>query len=793
MSTSTKTHIICLLLILLTGWNARAQFIMQVNGAGTVEPRIFKDNASSGYYLTGMTNNTTYITYVNANGIPDTCRNIKFNGDPAIIKDLIVDFTDGTLAGVAEGTSSSNSSNTYIFRYDFTSASFVWLTAYPKRALQLVNIHQTGANTYVVTGQQKYGPVFLGEVNSSGGTFGGFQEIGFYGEFFSAYDGNDIYGAGGHGFSPTMQNATTFRYGATTGVNAWTNTYLTSIGGSLIHSVAPIVDNGEVVVLSSGDATGSFNTYQTGPTDVWLHKTDLAGNLLWTKSITIPGYTNLHAKQVINTATGYYLLIDNYLTGTPGFEDFFFIVKTDKGGNLVWANRYGIQNLNKVISAIEVNNGELLVTASSQSYLPYNLTGTLLLKLDLFGMACNGCNFITPWTANISNAPNLQQPLSFTPFSASIITTNFTATTNTTTPLPVTRCGCGNGGGSGTGNPPPGGFLPCNSLAGSLNMGVIAFYPFGFGSLLDVSSSTSALNLNNTGATPTFDRNNMPCAYRFQLNDYLWLTPAQTTAFDNITTGPFSISLWYQPLGIRPIGDFELLVGRGSPTAVAPGSLHCPDTWQEWSVGLHDCRKVVMGADHYCHWETPASSLSCTDLLAAISDNWHHLAVTHDGFGNFTIYVDNVPYSNNSGPCGQATSNILQLVLGKDYNGDLDDVIIYNRELLPSEVSSLSSWPASSCCDGMYSAYKPAGTATVTNENHDIKLYPNPTDGRVSVLTDGTMVKEVSVYDVKGTLVNTYSFNKINPSFDIAELPAGVYVIKVKTEKGESVEKLIKK
>jgi len=79
-------------------------------------------------------------------------------------------------------------------------------------------------------------------------------------------------------------------------------------------------------------------------------------------------------------------------------------------------------------------------------------------------------------------------------------------------------------------------------------------------------------------------------------------------------------------------------------------------------------------------------------LPLVLDTNWHHLAVTING-STATFYVDGIVQTGATGTVGNPPSNTQALVIGRrsgttDYpwNGQLDDVRIYNRALSASEI-----------------------------------------------------------------------------------------------------------
>ncbi len=770
-----------LVLFILAAFNVQAQtpcntYVKEIFGAGTTEPKIFKDATGANYFMTAFDpgTNLTYITGLDGAGNILWTHTINFPGDFGVITDMIVDQNDGMLVAVLRG-----GNRNYIFKYDYTSSLFAWVTAYPNTYI-FQNIHEASAANYIVTGEILVGQTTIFQVNQFTGIMG-YQRAGFVGEFFSTFDGNDIYGACRYYTTGSLFNPSLYRYNAGAGTNTWTNTYInnTGTGTCRIYPVAPVVDGTNVMQFSSGDPTG-FNVYTTGPTDAWLLETDLAGNLAWTNHITIPGYPSLNAKKIINTATGYYLLLDSY---NGAIVDYFFVIKTDKAGNIIWANRYGINGLNTVISGVE-DNGFLFLTALSGSYTPGS--NVLLLKLDPnTGMSDPNCGYITPANPNIVSYANTQaaKPTATNPTGYAANPTGANPGNTVAAERTYCKSQCQQ-------------ILPCSTLTGSLASGVLAFYPFGNGSLLDLSGNGNNL-VNPTSAVPSMDRSfNSNCAYFFDRTNPDFLSTTSATFFNNITTSAFSVSLWYQPIGPRGVGDYELLLGRGNP------GLSCPDTWGEWSIGLYDCRRAVVGFDQYSHWEGPGPN-GCAADMAALTGWWHHLAFVYDGATQYDLYIDGTLYSSSSGPCGSMAGNIGQLMLGYEFTGDLDDIVIYNRAITPAEVAALMAL-SGSCCDGVSSSNKEGTHSDETKDgklgkgipsainSEDISVYPNPTNGMISVSGGKSIVRSVAVYNNTGAVVATYSFDKANVSVNMEHLAPGVYFIKVMTEAGSKVEKLIK-
>lgn len=88
------------------------------------------------------------------------------------------------------------------------------------------------------------------------------------------------------------------------------------------------------------------------------------------------------------------------------------------------------------------------------------------------------------------------------------------------------------------------------------------------------------------------------------------------------------------------------------------------------------------------------------------------------------------------------------------------------------------------------STFQVLGTDGFTQDN-SVKVYPNPSKGIVTVSADSTLTS-VALYDLQGRLLYTAMPNHTETILNIADRAAGVYFIKVTSEKGSKVEKIIK-
>ena len=82
----------------------------------------------------------------------------------------------------------------------------------------------------------------------------------------------------------------------------------------------------------------------------------------------------------------------------------------------------------------------------------------------------------------------------------------------------------------------------------------------------------------------------------------------------------------------------------------------------------------------------------------------------------------------------------------------------------------------------------------ISHLQYDVKIYPNPTYDKIHVDLGGDLSGLAEIYDLKSQLLNTYRFNNQKMiELDMNSFPSGVYILKVRTEKGFIVKKIIKK
>ncbi|MFQ5595075.1 MAG: LamG-like jellyroll fold domain-containing protein, partial [Anaerolineae bacterium] len=132
------------------------------------------------------------------------------------------------------------------------------------------------------------------------------------------------------------------------------------------------------------------------------------------------------------------------------------------------------------------------------------------------------------------------------------------------------------------------------------------------------------------------------------------------------------------------------------------------------------------GKSRYLH-RFPAGGSGGTEIVSrrAYNDNtWHHLAAVKSG-GSLTLYVDGVTVGAAND--GSAPNYALNVALGQNFNGLLDEVQVYNRALTVSDIRSLAQDKVAGVKQ-VEVAFTPIGSDSAFNEPPEGQLLHLPLD-----------------------------------------------------------------
>ena len=76
--------------------------------------------------------------------------------------------------------------------------------------------------------------------------------------------------------------------------------------------------------------------------------------------------------------------------------------------------------------------------------------------------------------------------------------------------------------------------------------------------------------------------------------------------------------------------------------------------------------------------------------------------------------------------------------------------------------------------------------------NSSIIVYPNPANTSFEITTDNKqIIKKIEIYSIEGKLINEQNFTENNVKVNSSQLPTGLYIIKVQTNKEQFCKKLL--
>ena len=90
--------------------------------------------------------------------------------------------------------------------------------------------------------------------------------------------------------------------------------------------------------------------------------------------------------------------------------------------------------------------------------------------------------------------------------------------------------------------------------------------------------------------------------------------------------------------------------------------------------------------------------------------------------------------------------------------------------------------------DEVYLLKKPDISSVTETHNNIYRIYPNPTNGFFTI--QGKNIQSVEIINISGQVIKNFQILNSKFRVDLSEHPKGIYLIKIVTDKGISVEKV---
>lgn len=354
------------MLVILLSFNysgqAQIAFSKEYGGIENEDGRWMEQTADSGFILTGMTN--TYsngqadVWLVRTDAYGNTLWNKSFGGTQYDFGNMVRNTSDGGfIIGGFTGSYGSGGNDGWLIKTN-ASGTKLWDKTFGDSGLQeLEAVIQTSDGGYAAVGISytsgtQYYDIYLVRTDANGDSLwtknigGQSYEIG--NSIQQTADGGFIIGGQTYSYGNLDGDFYMVKTDASGNVQ-WEKTYANN-GLQEAHHVQIAASGGYVLV---GDADSLANGF--GDTDIWLIRTDVNGDTLWTK---IYGGTKKDGgKTIENTSDGGFVMAGitrSFNLINPNY----YLVKTDASGNIEWSNySYGSAYHDHAYRGIETSDG----------------------------------------------------------------------------------------------------------------------------------------------------------------------------------------------------------------------------------------------------------------------------------------------------------------------------------------------------------------------------------------------------------------------------------------------------
>lgn len=285
----------------------------------------------------------------------------------------------------------------------------------------------------------------------------------------------------------------------------------------------------------------------------------------------------------------------------------------------------------------------------------------------------------------------------------------------------------------------------------NLNEGLVGYYPFN-GNANDESPNSNDGTIN--GAVLTNDRFGLSnSAYNFDGNDYISIIDDQSIRPIN-----FTISIWCR---FDNLNGLQLLLDKH----LGSGALDSYEIWfqnnQMWGT--------IDNQSGFGPFIPPS--------FVPNIQNWDHITYTFDDDNNIQkLFINSTMVEESSVNISIGYDNEPLLIGASNdqqnpkffFNGDLDDIRIYNRVLSENEITELFEDSPS------------LGISDLTLDT-DFVFFPSPANDIINFESYHT-VKRISITSINGLLLNEFSINNKKGRIRISDLKTGIYILLIEDD-----------
>ncbi len=270
--------------------------------------------------------------------------------------------------------------------------------------------------------------------------------------------------------------------------------------------------------------------------------------------------------------------------------------------------------------------------------------------------------------------------------------------------------------------------------------------------------------------------------------DYYLANPG-TDCADTVSVFPYEesfetdLGLWVQnDMDLSHVGntDFDWTRNSGStttsntgPDSASDGDFYIYTEASGTNVGFPTKRAVL---------NSPCFELPNVGLGAMFTFDYHMFG---SNIGNLAVRI-------NDGT-GWETVWLLDEAQGNQWNQGTVDLSAYLGETIQLRLDSTTGLGERSdiAVDNVSVVVETLGVEDIALEA--ISVHPNPTQSVVSIISPQAIVAQVEVFDITGKSLSTISFSEdTQTQIDLSRYASNIYFLKITTDKGTAVKRIVK-
>ncbi|MFT6020285.1 MAG: gliding motility-associated-like protein [Flavobacteriales bacterium] len=411
------------------------------------------ESGDGNFYVKGTQNDKVLLIKMEPDGNILWSKTMKFTNESVErLYDLTVD-SEGFLVGCGTAGNTVINFKTFIFKYDANNDNLIWSKLLESGLITTSIIETSPTDDYLLSGQIISSPdsgfvhdTYMLSVNRNTGILSGTVNTSYdisTGARAIIFDvivhQNAIYTCGSLNSDgiPDSRRGTISKIDFN-GNMQWTRFNLQPLSASArLLAAAIIADQDSLVVGYQGNENG----IGLPGNRIFLSKSDLDGNMGWSKAYDFTGFTGVDINEIAAVDDGYLLLISNVSLPIE-----IALLKLNKNGTVQWAKRF--VNIDGSIHQEHSFADDQLLVANDRIYITGSIQDNgggndniLVVKTDLNGNINNSCPSVFDIDVGETTFSTFSQVVPITEYSTSpFIITNTQINADSTFVIPEKSC-----------------------------------------------------------------------------------------------------------------------------------------------------------------------------------------------------------------------------------------------------------------------------------------------------------------------------------------------------------------